>query len=118
MIQKGSFLIPVDKNGVWWVSTFHIYGGHLNKYTGSGYFIKVSIKKIKNNLWTSKKSKLKAIVILTKKETTINSYYLKFKLNSCVVLKKRLSSLGSEILGPSIKKIKKKKFIYAFSGIL
>ena len=49
MIQKGSFLIPIDKSGVWQVSTFHIYGGFLNKYARSGCFIKVSVKKIKNN---------------------------------------------------------------------
>lgn len=118
MIQKGSFLNPIDKNGVWWVSTFHIYNGHLNKYGTSGDFLKVSVKKIKNSLWISKKSKIKSILILTKKEVFLNSYYFKFKINSCVLLKKRLSPLGSEILGPTIKKIKRKKFIYTFSGIL
>ena len=118
MIQKGSFLVPIDKSGVWQVSTFHIYGGFLNKYARSGCFIKVSVKKIKNNFWLSKKSKTKSIVILTKKESHFNGFYKKFKFNSCVLLKKRLSSFGSEILGPALKNIKRKKFIYSFSGIL
>jgi ribosomal protein L14 len=118
MIQKGSFLIPADKNGVWWVSSFHIYNGFFNKYATSGDFLKVSIKKIKNNIWLVKKSKTKSILLLTKKENTYNNFYLKFKINSCILLKKRLSSVGSEILGPSLKKIKRKKFIYSFSGIL
>lgn len=118
MIQKGSYLIPVDKNGVWLVSTFHIYGGFLNKYAKSGCFLKISIKKIKNNFWITKKSKINSILLLTKKEITLNGFYFKFKINSCVVLKKRLSSLGSEISGPSLKKLKRKKFIYSFSGIL
>ena len=55
MIQKGSFLIPIDKSGVWQVAAFHIYGGFLNKYAKSGCFIKISVKKIKNNIWLSKK---------------------------------------------------------------
>jgi len=118
MIQKGTFLIPADKNGVWWVSSFHIYGGFFNKYAKTGYFLKVSVKKVKNNFWLTKKSKNKSIVLLTKKEINYNNFYFKFKVNSCILLKKRLTSVGSEILGPALKKIKRKKFIYSFSGIL
>lgn len=118
MIQKGSFLTPIDKNGVWQVGVFHLYGGFLVKYAKSGDFIKISVKKIKNNLWLAKKSKSKSIIILNKKEYLNGGIYFKFKLNSCVLLKKRLSSYGSEILGPSMRTIKRKKFIYSFSGIL
>ena len=112
MIQKGSFLIPIDKSGVWQVAAFHIYGGFLNKYAKSGCFIKISVKKIKNNLWLSKKSKTKSIIILTRKESGLNGFYRKFKFNSCVLLKKRLSSFGSEIIGPTLKNVRRKKFIF------
>lgn len=118
MIQKGTFLIPIDKNGVWQVEAFHLYGGFQVKHSSSGFFLKISVKKIKNNNWLAKKSKSRAITILTRKESFFNNFYLKFKINSCVLLKKRLASFGSEILGPSIKNIKRKKFIYSFSGIL
>jgi large subunit ribosomal protein L14 len=118
MIQKGSIILPVDKSGVWSVSTFHIYNGFFNKYATSGYFLKVSVKKIKNNTWLTKKAKIKSILILTKKEIKLNNFYVKFKINTCLLLKKRLTTFGSEVLGPSLKIIRRKKFIYSFSGTL
>ena len=119
MIQKGTYLIPIDKCGVWWVNTFHIFKGFKNKIGKSGNFIKISIKKTKPNNWIIKKSKINSIITLTKKEIKIedNSLY-KFKNNNCILLKKRLTPKGKEIIGPGLKIIKRKKFLVSFSGIL
>ena len=46
MIIKNSFLTPVDKNGVWLVKVFHLYGGFLKKFSSSGSFLKISVIKI------------------------------------------------------------------------
>jgi ribosomal protein L14 len=57
--------------------------------------------------------------MLTKKEIKFNDgSYIKFKLNNTVLLKKRLSAKGKEIVGPGLKIIKRKKFLMSFSGIL
>ena len=119
MIQKGTYLIPMDKNGVWRVMVFHIYGGFKKKYGITGNFLKISVKKIKNSKWLTKKSKLKTILILTK--STIkkkDNSHIKFKLNSCILLKKRLSSVGQILIGPSNINIKRKRFVYSFSGTI
>lgn len=117
MIIKNTMLVPSDKNGIWLVKTFHLYNGFFRKFSLSGDFIKVSVRKVKINSLALKKSKFKSIIILTKKliSKTDSSYFM-FKTNSCVTLKRRLTPLGKEILGPSIFSIKRKKFLYSFSG--
>lgn len=119
MIIKNSFLTPIDKNGVWLVKVFHLYGGFFKKFAISGSFLKISVRKIKLNSLVLKKSKYKTILILTKKLIKKSDFsYFKFKLNSCVLLKRRLTPIGKEIFGPSISTIKRKKFLYSFSGII
>lgn len=119
MIIKGTYLIPMDKNGVWQTKVFHLYGGFFKKYSRSGFFVKVSVKKTKINSIVLKKSKLKGIIILTKKFLTKkDNSLLFFKFNSCVLLKRRLTPVGKEILGPALSTLNRKKFLYSFSGVL
>ena len=119
MIFKGTYLIPMDKNGVWWVSTFHLYGGFNRKYCKTGGFLKVSVKNLNNDKWLKKKSKIVGISILTKKEIpNLDGTLKKFKMNTIVLLKKRLSSVGKEMVGPCPKNISRKRFLYSFSGII
>lgn len=119
MIQKGTYLIPVDKCGVWWVNTFHLYSGFYKKSGKVGNFIKISVRLTRPNNWLEKKTKTNGLVILTKKEfSNLDGSYFKFKNNNCVLLKKRLTTRGKEIIGPSLKGIRRKKFLMSFSGIL
>ena len=119
MIQKGTYLIPVDKCGVWWVNVFHIYKGFNKKIGKIGNFIKISVRNTRPNNWVLKKSKLNGIIVLTKKESKIiDNSTIKFKYNNCVLLKKRLSAKGKEIMGPALKNVKRKKFLISFSGII
>jgi large subunit ribosomal protein L14 len=119
MIIKNSILVPTDKNGVWLVRVFHLYGGFFKKYASSGSFIKVSIRKTKLNSLVLKKNKMKSIIILTKKLIKKNDFsFFRFKLNSAVLLKRRLTPVGKELFGPSIFSLKRKKFLYSFSGVL
>ena len=119
MIIKGSYLIPMDKNGVWLVRTFHLYGGFYKKFSLVGDFIKISVKKIKLNALVLKKSKLKSLIIQTKKlqKKNDNSFF-KFKNNSCVLLKRRLTPVGREIIGPAPSYIFRKRFLFSFAGII
>ena len=119
MIQKGTFLIPMDRCGVWWVSVFHVYKGFYHKIGKVGNFVKVSVKNTRPNNWVMKKSKLNSIFVLSKKQINlIDNSYFKFKFNSSILLKKRLNTKGKEIIGPGIKVLKRKKFLISFSGVL
>lgn len=119
MIQKSSILVPADKCGVLTVNTFHLYKGFSRKTATLGDFIKVSIRKTKPENILTKKSKRRAIVVRTKKNTSVcDGTFIRFDYNSAVVLKKRLTPEGKEIFGPIIRNFKKKKFLSSFSGLI
>ena len=70
-----------------------------------------------NNL--RKKSKKKALILRTKKNYKIvDGVYSNFIDNSLLLLKKRLTPEGTEIMGPIIRSFKKKKFLASMSGVI
>ena len=119
MIQKGTFLTPVDKCGVWSVGVFHLYNGGKRKVSNIGNFVKVSVKKTRPNNWVSKKTKSKAIIIHTKKEPIrLDGSHINFNVNSCVLLKKRLTPKGKELVGPSSRGLNRKRFMNSFVKVV
>lgn len=119
MLQKFSYLIPADKCGVWWVSIFHLYGGSSRKSSSLGDFVKVSVKKTRPENWLKKKTKLKGMIVRSKKEIfKTDGSSIKFFTNNIVLFKKRTTPQGKVIFGPTIKSINRKKFLTSFPGVL
>lgn len=119
MIQKSSIVIPADKCGVLTANTFHLYNGSYKGTSAFGEYIKISVRKTKPENTLSKKAKRKALIIRTKKNTHISDgACVRFYYNSVVILKKRLTPEGKEILGPIMRNFKKKKFLSSFSGVV
>lgn len=117
MVQKETNLKPIDKCGVWSVRAFHLYGGSFRKNSTISNFIKISVKKTRANNWVPKKSKLKAIIVIVKKELTkIDGSYIKFRNNSVVLLKKRLTPKGKILMGPVSINLRRKRFLTSFCG--
>jgi len=119
MVQKESVLIPIDRCGVWVTKIFHLYGGSIRKKSTINNFVKISVKSTKPNNWVKKKTKLKALILKTKKEVVRGDGSLvKFKLNKCVLLKKRLTPKGRELIGSCLFQIKRKRFSSSFIKII
>ncbi len=119
MVQKGTYLKPLDSCGVWTVKIFHLYRGGFRKFAYIGNFIKASVRTTKPNNIFRKKSKTKGIIIHTTKELLKKDGTLvKFFSNNVVLLKKRMTPRGKELTGPALYEIKRKKFISSFSGII
>lgn len=119
MIQKGTYLIPADRCGVWWVKTFHLYNGWCRKNSTIGNFIKTSVKVTKVNNKVKAKTKIVGVIVRTKKEIIKpDSSWVKFLENNATLLKKRMSAKGKELFGPVSRKIKRKKFTAAFPAII
>jgi ribosomal protein L14 len=119
MIQKSTILIPSDKNGVLTVNVFHLYKGFSRRTSYFGDFVKVSIRKTKPDNTLVKKSKKKSIIVRTTKGITLgDGSSVRYNYNSVIVLKKRLTPEGKEIYGPITRKLKKKKFLSSFSGLI
>lgn len=127
MIQKNTKLIPVDRCGVVWVKVFHLYGGWSRKVSHVGEFVKSSVKEIyvdlkikrKLKIKTPKKAKVVGFIIRTTKEISKNDgSFLKFLENNAVLLKRRMTPRGKELVGPIVWNIKRKKFLSSFGVIL
>lgn len=119
MLQKKSYLIPCNKLNIWWVSIIHIYEGFYRKIAYFNSFVKSVIKITKLNNILKKKAKINGLVNLTKKNFVKNDYsFIKFKINSIILLKKKLLPYGKEIFNPTLYNLKKKKFLIFFSFFL
>lgn len=119
MLQKLSSVVPADKSGILNTKIFQVYKGSFKKIALIGDFVKVSVKITKPTHWSLKKSKHKAIIVRTKKESLrLDGSWVKFFNNEGVLLKKRTTPLGSEVYGPTVYNIKKRKLLRSFSGVI
>jgi len=119
MIQKGTQLVPADNCGVWTTNVFQLYKGSFKKIAYTGDYLKISVRKTNPLNWVTKKTKSFAILVHTKKELIkLDGSYIKFRTNSNILFKKRLTPKGSQILGPGIYKMKRKKFLKNFASII
>lgn len=127
MIQKNTKLIPADRCGVVWVKVFHLYNGWYRKVSHVGEFVKASVKEIyvdlkikrKLKIKTPKKAKVVGFIIRTTKEINKNDgSFIKFLENNVVLLKRRMTPRGKELVGPIVWNIKRKKFLSSFSVVV
>jgi large subunit ribosomal protein L14 len=112
-------MIPADRSGILNTMIFQLYKGSFKKSAFIGDFVKISVKTVQSSHIKLKKTKHKAILVRTKKETLKrDGSWIKFFSNEGVVLKKRTTPLGSEVFGPTIYNLKRRKFLKSFFGIL
>lgn len=116
MIQQESILKVVDNSGAKTVKCIKVLGGFQKRYAKLGDIIVVSVQKLRNK--SKKTSKVlkggvfRALIIRTK-----NRYKRKdglrylFQENSVVLINKQGNPIGTRILGPVPKILKKKKFL-------
>ena len=116
MIQQQTILKVADNSGEKTVKCIKILGGFKKRYAKLGEIIVVSIKKLRNK--SKKTTKLfkggifHALVIKTKfkyKKKDGSTFFL--KENSAVLLNKQGNPIGSRILVPLHRTLKKKKFM-------
>lgn len=116
MIQQESVLKVVDNSGAKTVKCIKVLGGFKKRYAGLGDIIVVSVQQLRNK--SKKTSKVlkggvfRALVVRTKnvfKKKDGSSFFL--QENSAVLINKQGNPIGTRILGPIPKLLKKKKFL-------
>jgi len=66
-----------------------------------------------------KKSKHNSIIVRTRKQCLKkDGSWIKFFSNDGIIVKKRTSPLGSEVFGPTISMLRRKRLLNSFPGIL
>lgn len=116
MIQQESILRVADNSGAKTVKCIKVLGGFKKRYANLGDIVVVSVQQLRNK--SKKTSKVltgnvfRALVIRTK-----NQYKRKDGLhsllqeNSVALINKQGNPIGTRIIGPIPKLLKKKKFL-------
>lgn len=115
MIQQNTILKVSDNSGAKTVRCIKVLGGFKKKIAKSGDIIVISIQQLRNKSKTTSKVKKKevyqALVLRTKKNfVKKNGFSTAFFENSVVLMNKQGNSIGTRILGPIYRALKKKKF--------
>lgn len=115
MIQQQTILKVSDNSGAKTVKCIKVLGGFKKKYAKLGDTIVVSIKHLRNKSKKTSKVKkkeiYKALIIRTKNKYIKKSGYEFFFQENCVALiNKQGNPIGTRIIGPMPKILKKKKF--------
>jgi large subunit ribosomal protein L14 len=116
MIQQQTILKVADNSGAKTVKCIKVLGGFKKRYANLGDIIVVSVQQLRNK--SKKTSKVlkggvfRALVIRTKtpyKRRDGSAFFL--NENSVTLLNKQGNPIGTRILGPIPKTLKKKKFM-------
>ena len=116
MIQQQTILKVADNSGAKTVKCIKVLGGFKKRYAKLGDIVVVSIQQLRNkSKKTSKVSKgevFRALVVRTKKrykKKDGSSFFLQD--NAIALINKQGNPIGTRILGPIPKILKKKKFM-------
>lgn len=116
MIQQETILKVCDNSGSKIVKCIKVLGGFKKKYASIGDIIVVSVQQLRNkSKITSKVLKggvFRALVIQTKKRCKkLDGSTFFLEENFVALINKQGNPIGTRILGPMSKVLKKKKFI-------
>jgi large subunit ribosomal protein L14 len=116
MIQQQTILKVADNSGAKTVKCIKVLGGFKKRYANLGDIVVVSVQQLRNkSKKTSKVSKgevFRALVIKIKKrykKKDGSSFFL--QENAVTLINKQGNPIGTRILGPIPKVLKKKKFM-------
>ena len=115
MIQQQTILKVSDNSGAKTAKCIKVLGGFKKKYAKLGDIIIVSIQKLRNKSKNTSKVKkgevYRALIIRTKvKYVKKDGTQIWFNENSITLLNKQDNPIGTRIMGPIPKILKKKKF--------
>ena len=119
MLQKKSKAHPIDFCRVRLCKIFHIFKGFKHQYALLGQFIKASLRTFDKKSLLKKGQQAKGIVVRLKKSQIKADFSQLFLKKNCVVLlKKRLTPIGRELVGPTSFGLRRRKFTNSFAGVL
>ena len=126
MIQQRSVLKVSDNSGAKTVRCIKVLGGFKKQYAKMGDIIIVSVQRLRNRFKRKAKVKrkevYKALILRTKlKLKKKNGIKIYFNENSVALLNKQGNPLGTRIIGPVPKILRKKnlqRFISISSGLV
>jgi large subunit ribosomal protein L14 len=116
MIQVTTHLEVADNSGARIVKCIKVLGGSRRRYAGLGDIIVVSIKEAMPGTKVKKGDTARAVVVRTAKGyQRSDGSYIKFDMNSAVLINKEKEPIGTRIFGPVARELRAKKFMKIIS---
>jgi len=116
MIQLRTVLDVADNSGAKKVQCIKVLGGSRRRYARIGDIIVVTVRETDPRSTVKKGEVQKAVVVRTRKEIRRpNGTYIKFDVNSAVLINDNREPLGTRIFGPVARELRAKKFMRILS---
>ena len=116
MIQFRTVLDVADNSGAKKVQCIKVLGGSSRRYARIGDIIVVTVRETDPRSAVKKGEVKKAVVVRTRKEIRRpNGTYIKFDVNSAVLINDNREPLGTRIFGPVARELRAKKFMRILS---
>jgi large subunit ribosomal protein L14 len=112
MIQMQTTLTAADNSGVKKLMCIKVLGGSKRKYASLGDVIVVSIKEALPNSCVKKGAVRCAVVVRTVKEVRrLDGSYIKFDVNSAVLINDANEPIGTRVFGPVARELRASGFM-------
>jgi large subunit ribosomal protein L14 len=116
MIQLRTVLDVADNSGAKKIQCIKVLGGSGRRYARIGDIIVVAVRETDPKSAIKKGEVKKAVVVRTKKEIRRpNGSYIKFDVNSAVLINDNREPLGTRIFGPVARELRARKFMRILS---
>jgi len=116
VIQMQTILTAADNSGAKKLMCIKVLGGSKRKYASVGDIIVVSIKEALPNSKVKKGDVKRAVIVRTKKELRrVDGSYIKFDVNSAVLVNEANEPVGTRIFGPVARELRARKFMKIIS---
>ena len=112
MVQTTSTLDVADNSGAKKLMCIRVLGGTRRKYASLGDIIVCSVKEAMPNAKVKKGEVAKAVIVRTRKEVSRpDGSYIRFDVNSAVLVDKDNEPIGTRIFGPVARELRAKLFM-------
>jgi len=116
MIQQQSILDSADNSGAKKLMCIKVLGGTRRKYATIGDIIVVSVKEASPDSKVKKGDVKKGVIVRTAKEISrVDGSYIRFDVNSIVLINDAGEPIGTRIFGPVARELRAKKFMKIIS---
>jgi large subunit ribosomal protein L14 len=116
MIQMQTTLSAADNSGAKKLMCIKVLGGSKRKYASIGDIIVVSVREALPNSRVKKGSVRRAVVVRTRKEIRRpDGFYIKFDINSAVLINDANEPVGTRVFGPVARELRGAGFMKVVS---
>ena len=116
MIQLRTVLDVADNSGAKKIQCIKVLGGSGRRYARIGDIIVAAVREADPRSAVKKGEVKKAVIVRTRKEIRRpNGTYIKFDVNSAVLINDNREPLGTRIFGPVARELRAKRFMRILS---